>query len=312
MHSVKMPDEILSCHGTSIHRIKLPEPAPGYKEFLTPWFIKLRNRYDHRNILIDPGPTFSIPSLAKGLEYLGVSDLHLVLLTHIHIDHAGGVGALSDIFPTAKILVHPRGYEHLISPDRLWQGSLQTLGKLAHAYGKILPVPNDRLIDALCRNHQIPQISVLDTPGHASHHLSFMFSVHDQRVLFSGEALGVFFQTPGENSIYLRPATPPRFFYDVSMNTLDVLQSTAPDMICCGHYGFTTDASTIFRLHKEQLALWRNTIFMHRQSSSTTIFDRLLEQDPLLKPFMKLNEDVREREKYFITNSITGFLKSFD
>ena len=114
-----------------------------YKRQLSPWLISIKAGSTPVNILIDPGPSSAIPSLACALDELNISNLDWILLTHIHIDHAGGVGLLISQYPSAKVLVHHRGIRHLANPERLWQGSVNTLGDLAHLYGEIVPVPED-------------------------------------------------------------------------------------------------------------------------------------------------------------------------
>ena len=90
--------------------------------------------------IVDPGPTVLINLLKDGLDQLKINenDLNYILLTHPHIDHAGGVGKLLKFFPHAKVVCHSRGIKHLINPKRLWEGSLKVLGKAAEFYGKKL------------------------------------------------------------------------------------------------------------------------------------------------------------------------------
>ncbi len=305
-----VPHTILDNDYASVYRIELPEPLPGYREFLTPWLVTVKNSSEHINILIDPGPAFSIPHLVEQLKRLEISGLDWIFLTHIHIDHAGGTGALCKVFPSAKVLVHPKGYKHLASPGKLWQGSLDTLGTLARIYGTILPVPKHSLVDAASEAPSTGVISILDTPGHASHHLSYLLSAGDQKVLFSGEAAGVFFHTHKSKSLYMRPATPPRFFFDTSIRTLGLLESAGSTIVCCGHYGFCRDAATVINLHKGQLSEWKRIIHLCRQSQAAGILEKLLENDRLLQPFSEFDKSTQEREKYFLANSVRGYLES--
>ncbi|HHY16469.1 MAG TPA: MBL fold metallo-hydrolase [Firmicutes bacterium] len=306
-----MWSKILKCPEASIYRIELPGPLPGYRQFITPWLITQTRGSKPLNILIDPGPGSSIPQLAGKLKELGIHSLDWVFLTHIHIDHAGGVGLLSKSYPSAKVLVHPRGKRHLAHPEKLWQGSLGTLGTLARLYGEITPAPEDNLVDAAEITCPIHGISVLDTPGHAPHHLSYLLTLGEQRILFAGEGAGVFMPKAGETPLYMRPATPPRFFFNTSVNTLDLLGSTEPTLVCCGHYGVSRQAKETLSLHKEQLHLWREVIGKYRGSGIDTILGYLLNTDHLLRPFAEFDEEVRQREKHFLANSIKGFLESF-
>ena len=108
------------------------------------------------------------------------------------------------------------GIDHLIDPSRLWEGAIMALGKTAEAYGEIKPVPFDRFIEA--NNFTSKLIHPIITPGHSPHHVSYLV----ENYLFAGEAGGVFL-SPGPGKRYLRPSTPPRFFMEIYINSLDKL-----------------------------------------------------------------------------------------
>lgn len=92
------------------------------------------------------------------------------------------------------------------------------------------------------------------------------------------------------------------------MKTLDLLCSTQPGFICCGHYGFSDNANLLLELHKKQLKMWKDIIARHKIQEPEAILSRLLAQDPLLKQFEAFEHNVRDREEYFLRNSIKGFL----
>ena len=100
--------------------IDLDQKLPGFRKFISSWLYTK----DHKNIIIDPGPTSTIPVLEKALADLNIHKVDYILLTHIHIDHAGGTGLLLSKFPDSKVLCHPMGIPHMINPEKLWQGSL--------------------------------------------------------------------------------------------------------------------------------------------------------------------------------------------
>lgn len=304
---------VLETNQASIHRIELPGPWPGCTTFLSPWLITLVENSTQTNILVDPGPACSIRHLIQILDKFEIKTLDWILLTHVHIDHAGGVGLLlSEAYPSAKVVVHNRGYKHLVNPETLWQASLSTLGRLADVYGKIHPVPQNNLVNASTINEPIHGIHILDTPGHASHHLSYLLplenQVGNQKVLFTGEAAGIFCNFPDLNTFYMRPATPPKFFFETSMRSLDLLASTGPTIVCCGHYGFSGKGEIILESHKEQLKRWKRIIDTHRQSEISTILNHLFDKDHLLHCYARFDDALKQREKYFLTNSVKGFL----
>ncbi|MGE5580586.1 MAG: MBL fold metallo-hydrolase [Bacillota bacterium] len=327
-------DEILSLDNADLYRLRLDIPIPGYHDFITPYLIResgfglVMGTGLYRTMLVDPGPACGIPSLLKCLESLSVRRIDYVLLTHVHIDHAGGLGELIASYPGLKVVVHDRGRPHLLNPAKLWEGSLATLGHVAQAFGPISPVPESNLMP---QDRGVDGLRVLDTPGHAPHHQSYLFRLGEKDVLFAGEAAGAYFF--GD---YLRPATPPRFFYDVTLASIDALAAAEASMACYGHYGVSSDVGRLLQDEKEQLALWRSVIgevvsagdqpgsgqSVGGQSGGADGEDldeltdaclrRLLDRDPRLSEFRNLPPEVKEREAFYLRSSIKGFIGSME
>src|SRR6266571_2900754 len=167
-------------------------------------------------VLIETGPTTSVDAVTLGLRSLGVGerDLAHIVVTHIHLDHAGGVGTLAARFPKATVWVHERGAPHLQDPSKLLASAGRVYGeqRLRGLFGPMDPVPADRL-RSVADGDTIPlgdrTLEVLYTPGHASHHISLVES--GSGALWTGDALGIHLPDVG----VLRPATststpPPR------------------------------------------------------------------------------------------------------
>lgn len=300
-------DEVCNNDQIRVVRLCLPAVASGFQNFLTPWLIQ--DKVQGLTILVDPGPSATAKVLVQLLGSISVDHLDFVLLTHVHIDHAGGTGDLIASFPEARVLVHPAGRPHLLNPEKLWQASIKTLGALAYSYGPIKPVPEEAIADD---TFGVPGWTVIDTPGHAPHHQAYLVKTGDMRVLFPGEAAGVYL-----GSRYLRPATPPRFFFDAAIQSIDKLANLNPSAICFGHYGFAAD-DCILGLAREQLGLWSNVISevlldrkAHTQpepmaTAVSVATARLLAEDPFLSEFASFPEEVACREKSFIENSVMG------
>jgi glyoxylase-like metal-dependent hydrolase (beta-lactamase superfamily II) len=301
-------------HGDHLHRISLPVPLKGFDGFVGAWI------YDGNPLtLVDVGPAVSAPHLLDAVSQLGPGPPELILLTHIHIDHAGGIGRIATAFPDATVVCHPKARQHLIDPQRLWQGSLKTLGEIAEAYGAITAV-NARQI-MTCDQFTHPRIRSIETPGHAAHHVSYLID----DLLFAGEAAGVHLPQPGP-SVYLRPATPPVFFMETMLESIDRLIAEAPQKICYGHVGQRDHAVEMLVAHRAQLLHWLDmlrplfqkadeadisTDVAPASASKSPIIDEctdyLLSNDPLLKCFPDLPPAVQARERRFIANSIRGY-----
>lgn len=280
--------------------ITLPPVAPGFQNFIGVWIYK-----GEKTFIVDVGTSSTSDALMQAIGETGAKHLDYIFLTHIHVDHAGAIGEISGHFPDAPVVCHKDGIPHLADPGRLWEGTKKTLGSIATAYGPIKPVPPDRLVDASAFNDG-PVIPVI-TPGHSLHHISYIF----KDCLFAGEAGGVRYPLRSGRE-YMRPATPPKFFLDIAIDSIDDLISKRPEKICYGHLGLKEDAVSMLKQHKEQLYFWESIIKreitgLGKDDPVSQCMRLLLEKDPLLAGFADMEEDVQEREKIFLLNSIKGF-----
>lgn len=285
----------------NLYLISLPVPIRGFEGFIGAWL------YDADPlILVDVGPAVSANQLIRAVSQLGLGPPEVVLLTHIHIDHAGAIGMITDAYPQAKVVCHPKGVRHLIDPEKLWQGSLATLGHIAKAYAPIAKAAPDQLIACDAFAHE--GITCIETPGHAAHHVSYIID----DLLFAGEAGGVCLPLR-DRQFYLRPATPPRFFMETTLESIDRLIAESPDKICYGHIGKQDDAAKMLMTHRRQLLDWYEMIqpfFLEAKEDETAMnacAEHLLANDPLLKSFSDFPSDVQQRERNFIANSIKGY-----
>lgn len=290
--------------------IDLTVKKRGFRRFISSWLV--RDEKKDRTYLVDTGPASTWPIVQNAVKTHGGGRVDAVLLTHVHLDHAGGAGlAVSEY--GARIAAAPRGVPHLLEPSALWKGSVDTLGDTAFLYGEPVPVPGDSLFAP----GMLPEgFSSIDTPGHASHHQSFILDEgNGERVLFAGEAAGIFLE--GEEPFpYLRPATPPRFFPDVTLDSIERLMKADCRRICYSHFGAADGAKDMLRLAKDQILFWKDVVIaLFRKGVSPadeeTIFLELLERDPFLAAWRNLESDIRDREREFIGNSIRGFCGAF-
>ena len=281
--------------------INLPQKLEGFHDFISSWL------YTDENIsfLVDPGPAASIGVLEEALRAIGIEHLDYILLTHIHIDHAGGAGKILACFPEAHVVCHPTGIQHMVNPARLWKGSLSVLGEIAKAYGEIASIPHGSISFHERLRAGSDHIEVVETPGHAPHHVSYVF----KQYLFAGEVAGA--HQPMEDRIYFRPATPPKFILETSLSSLEKVLGKKPEVLCNGHYGIRQDACKFLALAGEQLALWTEQVEEAllnggEENLSTRVMERLLEKDRVFSNYEYLDNSIKKREHYFISNSIRG------
>jgi len=273
---------------------------PGYSRFIGSYLVK-----GDKNTVVDPGPAAAKPGLLLALDEAGVraEDVSYIVLTHIHIDHAGGAGAVIKELPNATVLAHRRAIPHLVSPSALWNASLKTLGDLAMKYGPIDPIPEDRVMEATDHMRLDLGGTVLEiymTPGHAVHHLSLFES--ETGILIAGEAAGVCV-----NGV-IRPATPPPFKLEETMASIDRLIGLEPDRICYGHFGCHDNGLARLRLYKEKLLLWHEVVKSEtaKGTGPEAILQALKQKDRDLAYLDKLNKDEYARELVLLNNSING------
>jgi glyoxylase-like metal-dependent hydrolase (beta-lactamase superfamily II) len=190
--------------------------------------------------LVDPGPTTVLETLRAGLVRLGIGahDLRHVLLTHVHLDHAGSVGHVVEAFPRATVYLHQDGAPHLVDPTRLVASTRRTFGE-AHdrLWGETRAVPSHR-IRAWRSGEPGPWkgLRPVPTPGHISHHLAYL----DERdgTLLSGDSMGIVL---GDGAPTHPPTPPPAVDLRAWDRTLDVIQEIDPERFGATHFGLHGD-----------------------------------------------------------------------
>lgn len=234
--------------GDRTYRLEAPEAShlvPAVSYFIT----------EGDGALIEPGPGAAVPAVRRAMEHLGLSTLTFIIPTHIHVDHAGGAGALAALFPAATVLVHPRGARHLAHPARLIDNTQRVHGPdFETRSGAVLPVPQSRL--RVVENGEMVHLGhrdlqVIHAPGHAPHHLAILDG--SQQGLFCGEALGL--------PPHLLPSVAPYSFDDEDyLSTMESLRRLGPRVLFLSHGGADTEPETAFSLAKENARLYSRMV----------------------------------------------------
>lgn len=230
------------------------------KAFFNRW---LRPEYEERTgtyilaedslAIIETSASPSVTRILDGLEALNLSvkEVKYIILTHIHLDHAGGAGLLLKSCPQAKVMVHPKGEKHLADPSRLIAGAKAVYGDQFEAlFDPILPIPPDRL-EAMEDGRELRlsdtcTLAFFDTPGHANHHFSVYYP--PENGMFTGDTAGIFYpQLYREGTEFYLPSTSPNQFSPEKMlASISLYESRKLDCLFFGHYGISRNPAEAY------------------------------------------------------------------
>jgi glyoxylase-like metal-dependent hydrolase (beta-lactamase superfamily II) len=245
--------------------------------------------------LIDPGPSTTAANLKAALERKGIrmADVRQILLTHIHLDHAGAVGTLVRDNPRIQVLVHERGARHMVAPEKLLSSAARLYGSdMERLWGEFLPVPQDR-ITVLVGGEIISvggrDLEVAYTPGHASHHVSFFDP--SSRIAFVGDVAGI---RRGPRLCVMPPTPPPDIDLEAWSRSEDRILAWEPDTLFLTHFGPFHGARLHLTDMTERLAFWSRIV-------RNLLADQALDENQKLLAFLdeamlELRRKVGEQE----------------
>lgn len=224
--------------------------------------------HEGRAAFIDTGTNHGVPRLLASLDALGLARdaVDWVIPTHVHLDHAGGVGLLMAQLPAARLLVHPRGARHMIDPSALWAGATAVYGpeEMARSYGEVLPVPAER-VQASHDGQTVllagRPLLVADTPGHARHHHCIWDAT--SRGWFTGDTFGLSYREfdTAQGAWIVPTSTPVQFEPEALLASIRRLLAAEPAWMYLTHYGRVGDVprlgALLLSLVQELAALGR-------------------------------------------------------
>jgi glyoxylase-like metal-dependent hydrolase (beta-lactamase superfamily II) len=251
MESANTVDDVITDLGHEVFQIDTR--MAGYDGITAGYLIR-----SDRPCLVETGTAPSAPLVRDALAALGVgpADLATIVVTHIHLDHAGGTGDVAGMFPDAEVVVHELGARHLADPSRLMASARMVYGdELDGLFGALAPTPAERI-------RAVEGTGVVDlgggrrldshySPGHARHHVGLVDSASGD--LYVGDAAGIYIQETGD----LRPATPPPDFdLGVALESLRLFAALRPSRLLFSHFGPVTDVTETLDRSAAEINLW--------------------------------------------------------
>ena len=213
-----------------------------------------------RGAFIDCGTNHSVPVLlaARAQAGLAPADVDWLVLTHVHLDHAGGAGALMRHLPNARLVAHPRAAPHMVDPARLVAGATAVYGEaeFARHYGELVPVPSGRVVVA-ADGHEVDlagrALRCIDTPGHARHHQCVWDA--RSRSWFTGDTFGLSYrELDGAHGAFILPTSSPVQFEPEAMQaSIERMMAQSPQAMYLTHYGRVGDVARLAAEMHEQI-----------------------------------------------------------
>jgi len=270
---------------------------------------------EEKKALVDTGPSTSVSAVLGGLEKAGIDpgEIKYIIITHIHLDHAGGAGELIRHMPGASVIVHEKGARHLVNPDRLMESFASTMGeRMMKKTGPVTPIDEKR-VESL-RGGEVLELGkgqslrFFHVPGHAPHQLCVLESRNNG--LFSGDAIGI---SVAEGKVVLPAAAPPSFDLELTLNSLQKLLELKASLIYFAHFGAAEKVSDNIRTIMDKLRSWNEIIsraYEERgyEAAFTSIRNQLYRE---LEPARDSETLYQYLADGIVAMNVTGLLKYF-
>ena len=253
--------------------------------------------------IIETGTSKSVPTLLKLLAELSIKheQVKYVIPTHVHLDHAGGVGTMMQTFPNAELLVHPSGAKHMIDPSQLIKATIDVYGEQAYKnlYGEIPPVDAGRVISAEHEsvvNLNGRQLLLIHTPGHAYHHLCVVDET--SKGIFTGDTFGLAYQNLfyQQKRIVIPTTTPTQFDQAALHASIDLLMSYAPEKMYMTHFNMLPDPASVVDQLKDWIDKFVDLTVKVNPASSTDVSELITQMGEMLASAYDLDTDIIENQ----------------
>lgn len=267
---------------------------------------------EEKKALVDSGPPSSASVVLEGIRKVGVSpeDISYIIVTHIHLDHAGGAGVLLKAMPRAQVVVHRKGARHLVKPTELIESATKAQGaQIIARYGEVEPVEPERVQVAYdgdtVRLSGEQVLDFIDAPGHAPHELCIFESRNSG--IFVGDAVGLCL---ADGEVLLPCHPPPGFDVEVCINTIQRLMTLNASRLYFAHFGVSNMVQEILLLAIDQIQTYAGMVTeAARENALDGVAERLLAQVmPALEPIKKIPAVYKLLIEDLVPSSIAGFI----
>jgi len=269
---------------------------------------------EEKKALIDTGPSTSANTILDGIKKVGVrpEDIDYLMVTHIHLDHAGGAGVLAKDMPRAQVVVHHRGSRHLVNPAKLVSSVIAAQGEEAMMrYGEVVPIEMHRVKPVyggeVLRLSGRQLLQFIDAPGHAPHELCIYESRNNG--VFTGDAAGIYVA----NEVSLPVSPPPNFDAELYIDTLERLMKLKATMIYVAHFGVSNKAQESLQLVIDKLQLWDDMVTEAvKEDRFDGVEERMVTQICAeLEPVRKMGYLYEYLTGNFVPLNIAGYMKYY-
>jgi glyoxylase-like metal-dependent hydrolase (beta-lactamase superfamily II) len=275
----------------------------GYDGIVAGYLIR-----GERPCLVETGTASSAPEVQRALDALGIgaTELATIVVTHIHLDHAGGVGDVARDYPNATVVVHERGARHLVDPERLVASARQVFGAaMDRLFGSLRPTDADR-ISTVGETGSVDlgggrTLTAYHSPGHAQHHVGLLDSATGD--LYVGDAAGIYIP---ELDLVRASTPPPDFDLEAALASLDHFAALAPRRLLFSHFGPVSGVADVLGRAKDELIRWVDDVRDLRASAADLDHAAAMVRARTAERYARLYADAELDERYETLSSTAG------